>query len=235
MLEDPEPGWRATRELTGGAERASERPRTESRSAIRKRSRLPQMKGKVERAPASDGPGIYYPWRTLAEGRRPSQEGSRLYAVQQGRASPTPTWTPSTSAPRGRINWRSRPPAPTPPSIPATPSARSLPSPTPPSPSSPRSRNRNRSPSPSPSNAPPASTAPSRPAERNPKSSTAPSPLPAPPGGRECRAGVIRGIVRRDGTIDNRDIKDLPYGLGEEARSAVNAGGSGRRLLAGAD
>lgn len=34
---------------------------------------------------------------------------------------------------------------------------------------------------------------------------------------------VIRGIVRRDGTIDNLAIiKDLPYGLGEEARRAVN-------------
>lgn len=35
-------------------------------------------------------------------------------------------------------------------------------------------------------------------------------------------AVVIRGIVRRDGTIDNVEIiKDLPYGLGEAAREAV--------------
>lgn len=34
---------------------------------------------------------------------------------------------------------------------------------------------------------------------------------------------VVRGIVRRDGTIDNVDvIKDLPYGLGEAAREAVS-------------
>ncbi|MEA2162436.1 MAG: hypothetical protein QOK37_563 [Thermoanaerobaculia bacterium] len=34
---------------------------------------------------------------------------------------------------------------------------------------------------------------------------------------------VVRGIVRRDGTIDNVDvIKDLPYGLGESAREAVS-------------
>ena len=34
---------------------------------------------------------------------------------------------------------------------------------------------------------------------------------------------VIRGIVRRDGTIDNVEIiKDLPYGLGEAARDAVS-------------
>jgi TonB family protein len=34
---------------------------------------------------------------------------------------------------------------------------------------------------------------------------------------------VIRGIVRRDGTIDNVEvIKDLPYGLGEAAREAVS-------------
>ena len=34
---------------------------------------------------------------------------------------------------------------------------------------------------------------------------------------------VVRGIVRRDGTIDNVEvIKDLPYGLGEEARRAVS-------------
>ncbi|HEV7768891.1 MAG TPA: TonB family protein [Thermoanaerobaculia bacterium] len=47
-----------------------------------------------------------------------------------------------------------------------------------------------------------------------------------PPAAR--RAGVqgpvvIRGIVRRDGTIDNLEIiKDLPYGLGDEARRAVS-------------
>ena len=33
---------------------------------------------------------------------------------------------------------------------------------------------------------------------------------------------VIRGVVRRDGTIDNVEIiKDLPYGLGEAAKDAV--------------
>ncbi|MBV9495313.1 MAG: TonB family protein [Acidobacteria bacterium] len=36
-------------------------------------------------------------------------------------------------------------------------------------------------------------------------------------------AVVIRGIVRRDGTIDNVEIiKDLPYGLGDAARDAVS-------------
>ncbi len=35
-------------------------------------------------------------------------------------------------------------------------------------------------------------------------------------------AVVVRGIVRRDGTIDNVEIiKDLPYGLGDAAREAV--------------
>jgi len=34
---------------------------------------------------------------------------------------------------------------------------------------------------------------------------------------------VIRGVVRRDGSIDNLEIiKDLPYGLGDEARRAVS-------------
>jgi TonB family protein len=34
---------------------------------------------------------------------------------------------------------------------------------------------------------------------------------------------VVRGIVRRDGTIDNVEvIRDLPYGLGEAARDAVS-------------
>jgi TonB family protein len=34
---------------------------------------------------------------------------------------------------------------------------------------------------------------------------------------------VVRGIVRRDGTIDNVEvIKDLPYGLGDAARDAVS-------------
>jgi len=33
---------------------------------------------------------------------------------------------------------------------------------------------------------------------------------------------VVRGIVRRDGTIDNVEvIKDLPYGLGDAAADAV--------------
>jgi TonB family protein len=36
-------------------------------------------------------------------------------------------------------------------------------------------------------------------------------------------AVVVRGIVRRDGTIDDVEvIKDLPYGLGEAARKAVS-------------
>jgi periplasmic protein TonB len=36
-------------------------------------------------------------------------------------------------------------------------------------------------------------------------------------------AVVVRGIVRRDGTIDNVEIiKDLPDGLGQEARRAVS-------------
>jgi TonB family protein len=36
-------------------------------------------------------------------------------------------------------------------------------------------------------------------------------------------AVVVRGIVRRDGTIDDVEvIKDLPYGLGESAREAVS-------------
>jgi TonB family protein len=36
-------------------------------------------------------------------------------------------------------------------------------------------------------------------------------------------AVVVRGIVRRDGSIDNLEvIKDLPYGLGDEARRAVS-------------
>jgi protein TonB len=36
-------------------------------------------------------------------------------------------------------------------------------------------------------------------------------------------AVVVRGIVRRDGTIDDVEIiKDLPYGLGEAAREAVS-------------
>lgn len=47
-----------------------------------------------------------------------------------------------------------------------------------------------------------------------------------PPAARRASvegAVVVRGIVRRDGTIDNVEvIKDLPYGLGDEARRAVS-------------
>jgi len=46
-----------------------------------------------------------------------------------------------------------------------------------------------------------------------------------PAGARAMGIGgsvVIRGVVRKDGTIDNVEvIKDLPYGLGEAARDAV--------------
>ena len=36
-------------------------------------------------------------------------------------------------------------------------------------------------------------------------------------------AVVVRGVVRKDGTIDDVEIiKDLPYGLGEAAREAVS-------------
>jgi len=36
-------------------------------------------------------------------------------------------------------------------------------------------------------------------------------------------AVVLRGIVRKDGAIDNVEvIKDLPYGLGDAARDAVS-------------
>lgn len=47
-----------------------------------------------------------------------------------------------------------------------------------------------------------------------------------PPAARRANvqgAVVVRGIVRRDGTIDNVEIiKDLPHGLGEAARRAVS-------------
>ena len=47
-----------------------------------------------------------------------------------------------------------------------------------------------------------------------------------PAGARRAGVGgavVVRGIVRQDGTIDNVEIlKDLPFGLGEEARRAVS-------------
>ena len=46
-----------------------------------------------------------------------------------------------------------------------------------------------------------------------------------PPAARRAGVGgtvVLRGIVRRDGSIDElRVVKDLPYGLGEAARKAV--------------
>jgi TonB family protein len=50
--------------------------------------------------------------------------------------------------------------------------------------------------------------------------------VPRYPGAARVRniqgAVVVRGIVRRDGTIDNVEIiKDLPYGLGDAARDAV--------------
>jgi TonB family protein len=98
--------------------------------------------------------------------------------------------------------------------------------------------------------APPTTTTEPPPIPPTPTPEPAPTPAPAdtgiytavPPGGtqpeeierviprypmlaRRANAGgsvVIRGVVRKDGSIDNVEIiKDLPYGLGEAAKEAV--------------
>lgn len=220
--------------LTGWAERANlERAAEQQRrvaryAAIRK---LPPLKGvATERTQLYAGPGIFYPLvGELGDGNNVtvftrdhdfyaidkdgaiayadvdaidvSASGSRQLDVQTSSAEPPPTATSTDTA--------EAPPA-------VADTAMTEPPPAEPEPT----------------------PQPEEPAER-----TASVYSAVPPGGTQPeelarvmprypaaarRAGVqgpvvVRGIVRRDGTIDNVEvIRDLPYGLGDEARRAVS-------------
>lgn len=217
--------------LSGWAERAnlertSEQQRRMKRyEAIR---RLPPLKGEVtERAPLYAGPGIFYPLMgELSEGTDVTvfTRDHDFYAVQHGKAiayvgvdaidisasgTQLEVQTASSDAPATGTASETMPPV-------ASNTATVEPPPL-------------QEPEPLPE---------PEPAERTTGVYSA-----VPPGGTQPqeidraiprypasarRAGVqgavvVRGIVRRDGTIDNLEvIKDLPYGLGDEARRAVS-------------
>lgn len=227
MLED-RGAWvrvQTSDELSGWAERAnlertSEQQRRMKRyEAIR---RLPSLKGEVsERATLYSGPGIFYPVvGSLAQGTHVTvyTRDHDFYAVQQGTGLayadvdavdisssgthqlevPSASVAPSDTAAPPATDTLAEPP----------PIAEQQPEPTP----APAERTTGVY-----SAVPAGGTQPEELDRAIPRYSVA-----------ARRAGiqgpvVIRGIVRSDGTIDNLEvIKDLPYGLGDAAREAVN-------------
>lgn len=217
--------------LTGWAERANLERTAETRrrlaryEAIRK---LPSLKGEViERAQLYAGPGIFYPLvGELARGTDVVvyTRDRDFYAIEHGKAiayaNVDAVDVTASEAPQFDVASTDTAPVPT-----GTDTATTMP--------------------------PLASTA-TEPPPFVPEPAPAPAPEPVetsrvysavPPGGTQPeeldrvipryppaarRAGVagavvVRGIVRRDGTIDNVEvIRDLPYGLGDEARRAVS-------------
>jgi TonB family protein len=216
-------------ELSGWAERANLERTTEQQRRLKRYEairRLPPLKGEVsERASLYAGPGIFYPVvGSLAQGTAVTvyTRDHDFYAVQQGdgvayadvdavdlSSSGThqlevQTSSASAALPSTDTAGTAVPPV----SVPEPPLAEQ-PAETQPEPVEPTTGVY--------SAVPPGGTQPEELDRAIPR-----YPMAAR---RASIQGpvVIRGIVRRDGTIDNLEIiKDLPYGLGEEARRAVN-------------
>jgi TonB family protein len=216
-------------ELSGWAERANLERTSEQQRRLKRYEairRLPPLKGEVsERASLYSGPGIFYPVvGSLAAGTDVTvyTRDHDFYAVQQGtgiayadvdavdisssgthqlevpsQAAVPPTDTAGTATPPATDTFAEPPPiAEQPPESAPAPVERTTGVY---------------------SAVPSGGTQPEEVDRAIPRYSTA-----------ARRAGiqgpvVIRGIVRSDGTIDNLEIiKDLPYGLGDEARRAVS-------------
>ncbi|HEX7807672.1 MAG TPA: TonB family protein [Thermoanaerobaculia bacterium] len=215
-------GWaeRANLERTIEGERRKKRYET-----IR---RLPPLEGEAsERAPLYAGPGIFYPLvGELAEGSEVTvyTRDHEFYAIEHGKQiayASVDAIDVSASGTQLDVRTSAAEPPPT-----ATDTTGSV------------AQTDTAPPEPLPVEPAPVPTPEPEPVERTtgvytsvPPGGTQPRELdravPRYPGSAR-RAGiqgpvVVRGIVRRDGTIDNVEIiKDLPYGLGEEARRAVS-------------
>jgi TonB family protein len=220
--------------LSGWAERANlertleQKRRLDRYAAIR---RLPPLKGVVsQRAQLYAGPGIFYPLvGELSEGAEVTvfTRDHDFFAVQAGSSiayadveavdiSASGTQLDVRTASTDTAGTRTDPSS-TSTQVPETASAEPPPIP---------------EPEPEPAQAAPAPVEPTTGVySAVPAGGTQPRELNRvvpryPPAARRASvegAVVVRGIVRRDGTIDNVEvIKDLPYGLGDEARRAVS-------------
>jgi TonB family protein len=219
-------------ELSGWAERANlERTAEQQRRLKRYEAirRLPPLKGEVsERASLYAGPGIFYPVvGSLAKGTAVTvyTRDHDFYAVQQGdgvayadvdavdlSSSGTHQLEVQTSSESAALPPSDTAGTASPASVPEPPVAEQVPEQVPEVQPEPVERTTGVY-----SAVPPGGTQPEELDRAIPR-----YPMAAR---RASVQGpvVIRGIVRRDGTIDNLEIiKDLPYGLGEEARRAVN-------------
>jgi TonB family protein len=217
--------------LSGWAERANlERTIETERRKIRYEAirRLPPLKGKAsERAPLYAGPGIFYPLiGELPEGSNATvyTRDHEFYAIEYGKQvayASVDVIDVSASGAQLEVQTSSAEPAHTSTATTSEPEV---------------AQTETSSPETLPVEPPTA-------AEPEPVERTTGVYTSVPPGGTQPqeldrvvprypaaarRANVsgpvvVRGIVRRDGTIDNVEIiKDLPHGLGEEARRAVS-------------
>ena len=216
--------------LTGWAERANlERTAELKRRLARYEAikKLPSLKGKVtERTQLYAGPGIFYPLVGDLDSGSDVVVFTRdhdFYAIEHGKAiayaSVDAVDVTASGAPQFDVATSDTMPPPftdTATTMPPIASTATEPPPFTPEPV----------PEPAPE---PAET--SRVYSAVPPGGTQPEELDRvipryPPAARRngvAGAVVVRGIVRRDGTIDNVEvIRDLPYGLGEEARRAVS-------------
>lgn len=213
-------------ELSGWAERANLERTSEQQRRIKRFEAiraLPSLKGEVaERVSLYAGPGIFYPLvGTLAKGTQVTvfTRDHDFYAVAQGKGVAYADVESIDISSSGTHQLE----------VPSTTNATETAAPPPIADTAATTEPPPAEPTPEPQ---------PEPVERTtgvysavPPGGTQPEELDRaipryPPGAR--RAGVqgpvvIRGVVRRDGSIDNLEIiKDLPYGLGEEARRAVS-------------